>query len=119
VDGAGKEGWQNDLNQAVKHVLKPWVENARATPLAKGVWELPGGRVESDLGGQRLVEAPDGLILIEAHSALSFETEWAAIKAVGPDPARVRDVRATRERGDHAPAVYPWRGAPGVRSQCS
>ena len=35
------------------------------TPIVPGVWQLPGGRVESDLGGQRLIEAPDGLILIE------------------------------------------------------
>src|SRR5262249_17872742 len=50
-DEAGKQGWQTDLNKAVPRTPKPWVENARAMPLAKGVWQLPGGRVESDLGG--------------------------------------------------------------------
>src|SRR5262249_46607872 len=95
LDEAGQERWQTDLNTAVKRAPKPWVENARAMPIAKGVWQLPGGRVESDLGGQRLVEAPDGLILIEAHSALSFEAEWAAIKAVGLHPARVKYDLAT------------------------
>jgi metallo-beta-lactamase class B len=119
LDAAGKERWQTDLNQAVKHALKPWVEKARAMPIAKGVWQLPGGRVESDLGGQRLVEAPDGLILIEAHSALSFEAEWAAIKAVGLDPARVKYVLATHEHGDHAPGAYLWRVVTGAKFVCS
>lgn len=119
LDAAGKEHWQTDLNQAVKHGLKPWVEHARAVSIAKGVWELPGGRVESDLGGQRLVEAPDGLILIEAHSALSFEAEWAAIQAVGLDPARVKYVLATHEHGDHAPGAYLWRVVTGAKFVCS
>ncbi|HEV3145927.1 MAG TPA: hypothetical protein VGZ47_18725, partial [Gemmataceae bacterium] len=66
LDDKGKELWQTNLNTAVKRTPKPWVANARATPIAKGVWQLPGGRVESDLGGQRLIEAPDGLILTKA-----------------------------------------------------
>lgn len=119
LDAAGKERWQTDLNQVVKHSLKPWVGNARARPIAKGVWELPGGRVESDLGGQRLVEAPEGLILIEAHAALSFEGEWAAIKAVGLDPARVKYVLATHEHGDHAPGACLWRVVTGAKFVCS
>jgi metallo-beta-lactamase class B len=118
-DAAGKERWQTDLNRTVKRALKPWVANARAMPIARGVWELPGGRVESDLGGQRLVEAPDGLILIEAHAALSFEAEWAAIKAVGLDPARVKYVLATHEHGDHAPGAYLWRVVTGAKFVCS
>jgi metallo-beta-lactamase class B len=119
LDAAGKEQWQSDLNNVVKRALKPWVENARAMPIAKGVWQLPGGRVESDLGGQRLVEAPDGFILIEAHSALSFEAEWAAIKAVGLDPARVKYILATHEHGDHAPGAYLWRVVTGAKFVCS
>jgi metallo-beta-lactamase class B len=119
LDAAGKERWQTDLNQAVKHAVKPWVESARAMPIAKGVWRLPGGRVESDLGGQVLIEAPDGLILIEAHAALSFEAEWAAIKAVGLDPMRVKYVLATHEHGDHAPGAYLWRVVTGAKFVCS
>jgi metallo-beta-lactamase class B len=119
LEAAGKERWRTDLNKAVKRAPKPWVVNARAMPVAKGVWQLPGGRVESDLGGQRLVEAPDGLILIEAHAALSFEAEWAAIKAVGIDPARVKYVLATHEHGDHAPGAYLWRIATGAKFVCS
>ncbi len=65
LDRTGKEQWRKDLNRLVKPVLKPWVANARAQEIGRGVWQLPGGRVESDLGGQRVVEAPDGLILIE------------------------------------------------------
>jgi metallo-beta-lactamase class B len=119
LDAAGKETWQTDLNKTVKRGLKPWVDGARAMPIAKGVWELPGGRVESDLGGQRLVEAPDGLILIEAHAALSFEAEWAAIEAVGLDPSRVKYVLATHEHGDHAPGAYLWRVVTGAKLVCS
>src|SRR5262249_20981736 len=119
LDGAGKELWQKDLNKSVQHGLKPWVDGARATPIAAGVWQLPGGRVESDLGGQRAIEAPDGLILIEAHSGLSFESEWASLKAVGLDPERVKYVLATHEHGDHAPGAYLWRVVTGARFVCS
>jgi glyoxylase-like metal-dependent hydrolase (beta-lactamase superfamily II) len=119
LDAAGKERWQMDLNRTVRRGLKPWVDKARAMPIASGVWELPGGRVESDLGGQRLIEAPDGLILIEAHAGLSFESEWAAIKAVGLDPMRVKYVLATHEHGDHAPGASLWRVVTGARFVCS
>jgi glyoxylase-like metal-dependent hydrolase (beta-lactamase superfamily II) len=119
LDATGREVWQTDLNKTVKHRLKPWVDKARALPIAAGVWQLPGGRVESDLGGQRLIEAPDGLILIEAHSGLSFESEWAAIKAVGLDPMRVKYVLATHEHGDHAPGAYLWRVVTGAQFICS
>jgi metallo-beta-lactamase class B len=111
--------WQVDLNKEVPTSTKPWVANARATPIVPGVWQLPGGRVESDLGGQRVIEAPDGLILIEGHAGLSFEREWAAMEAVGLDPKRVRYVLATHEHGDHAPGAYLWRVVTGARFVCS
>jgi glyoxylase-like metal-dependent hydrolase (beta-lactamase superfamily II) len=119
LDGTGKEQWRKDLNRLVKPALKPWVANARATPIGPGVWQLPGGRVESDLGGQRVVEAPDGLILIEGHAGLSFEREWEAMKAVDLDPMRVKYVLATHEHGDHAPGAYLWRVVTGARFVCS
>jgi metallo-beta-lactamase class B len=119
LDAAGKQRWRTDLNREVKRGVKPWVDRARAQPIAAGVWQLPGGRVESDLGGQRLIEAPDGLILIEAHAALSFESEWAAIKAVGLDPTRVKYVLATHEHGDHSPGAYLWRVVAGAKFVCS
>jgi glyoxylase-like metal-dependent hydrolase (beta-lactamase superfamily II) len=119
LDGAGKEVWKNDLNKSVKRAPKPWVAGARATPVGRGVWNLPGGRVESDLGGQWLIEAPHGLVLIEGHAGLSFEREWAAIKAVGLDPMRVRYVLATHEHGDHAPGAYLWRVVTGAQFVCS
>jgi metallo-beta-lactamase class B len=111
--------WQIDLNKEVPRSPKPWVANARAMPIVPGVWQLPGGRVESDLGGQRVVEAPDGLILIEGHSGLSFEREWAAMEAVGLDPKRVKYVLATHEHGDHAPGAYLWRVVTGAKFVCS
>jgi metallo-beta-lactamase class B len=111
--------WQVDLNKEIPKSAKPWVANARAMPIVPGVWELPGGRVESDLGGQRVIEAPDGLILIEGHAGLSFEREWAALEAVGLDPKRVKYVLATHEHGDHAPGAYLWRVVTGAKFVCS
>jgi glyoxylase-like metal-dependent hydrolase (beta-lactamase superfamily II) len=119
LEGKGKVVWRTNLNKAVKRRLKPWVANARAMRIGRGVWNLPGGRVESDLGGQWLLEAPDGLILIEGHAGLSFEREWSAIKAVGLDPRRVKYVLATHEHGDHAPGAYLWRVVTGARFVCS
>ena len=118
-DEGTKSVWQIDLNKEVPRSPKPWVANARAMPIIPGVWQLPGGRVESDLGGQRVVEAPDGLILIEGHSGLSFEREWAAMEAVGLDPKRVKYVLATHEHGDHAPGAYLWRVVTGAKFVCS
>lgn len=115
----GKPIWQLDLNTAVPRSPKPWVANARATPIVKGVWQIPGGRVESDLGGQRLIEAPDGYILIEGHAGLSFEREWAAMEGVGLDPRKVKYVLATHEHGDHAPGAYLWRVVTGAQFVCS
>lgn len=118
-DRAGKQLWQTNLNDAVPKTPKPWVTNARATPIVPGVWQIPGGRVESDLGGQRLIEAPDGYILIEGHAGLSFEREWAALEAVGLDPRTVKYVLATHEHGDHAPGAYLWRVVTGAKFVCS
>jgi len=111
--------WQIDLNKEVPRSPKPWVANARATPIVPGVWQLPGGRVESDFGGQRVIEAPGGLILIEGHAGLSFEREWTAMEAVGLDPRRVKYVLATHEHGDHAPGAFLWRVVTGARFVCS
>jgi metallo-beta-lactamase class B len=115
----GKKQWQTNLNKAVPQLPRPWVANARATPVVRGVWQLPGGRVESDLGGQWLVEAPGGSILIEGHAGLSFEREWAALTAVGLDPRKVKYVLATHEHGDHAPGAYLWRVVTGAKFVCS
>jgi metallo-beta-lactamase class B len=114
-----KKLWQTDLNKEVPKSPKPWVANARATPIVRGVWQIPGGRVESDLGGQRLIEAPDGYILIEGHAGMSFEREWAALTAVGLDPRKVKYVLATHEHGDHAPGAYLWRVVTGAKFVCS
>jgi glyoxylase-like metal-dependent hydrolase (beta-lactamase superfamily II) len=111
----GRELWRTDLGEAIKPVTKPWVAKATAEPLGPGVWKLPGGRVESDLGGQWLIQAPGGLILIEGHAGLSFEREWAAIAAAGLDPKQVKYVLATHEHGDHAPGAYLWRIVTGAQ----
>jgi glyoxylase-like metal-dependent hydrolase (beta-lactamase superfamily II)/outer membrane protein assembly factor BamB len=108
-----------DLNTAIPRPEKPWVKNANATPLAKGLWQNGGGRVESDLGGQTVIEAPDGLILIDPHAGLSFESEWRAMEVAGLDPKRVKYVLATHEHGDHAPGASLWRVATGAQFVCS
>lgn len=110
---------QIDLEKVVPKSLKPWVANARATPIVKGLWQIPGGRVESDLGGQRLIEGPDGYVLIEGHAGLSFEREWESMKAVGLDPNKAKYVLATHEHGDHAPGAYLWRVVAGAKFVCS
>jgi metallo-beta-lactamase class B len=117
LNGDGREAWRVDLSEAVP-AAKSWVK-ARAEPIGENVWKLPGGRVESDLGGQWLVRAPHGLILIEGHAGLSFEREWAAVASTGLDPARVKYVLATHEHGDHAPGAYLWRAATGAEFVCS
>lgn len=124
--GNGKLNWTQmgieviaDLNALIPATEKLWVKNAKATPLAKGLWQLPGGRVESDLGGQRLIEGTDGLILIEGHAGLSFESEWAAIEAAGLDPKQVKYVLTTHEHGDHSPGAYLWRVTTGAQFICS
>src|SRR5262249_24252639 len=114
-DDQGRETWRVDLGETIKPVAKPWVAKATTEPLAPGVWKLPGGRVESDLGGQWLIQAPDGLILIEGHAGLSFEREWAAIAAAGLDPKQVKYLLATHEHGDHAPGAYLWRVVTGAQ----
>ncbi len=114
-----REQWRSDLNQAVPHTEKAWVTKANAEPIVQGLWGLPGGRVQSDLGGQRVIEAPDGLILIEAHAGLSFDREWAAMQKAGLDPMRIRYVLATHEHGDHSPGAYLWRVTTGAKFVCS
>ncbi|MFT5188901.1 MAG: glyoxylase-like metal-dependent hydrolase (beta-lactamase superfamily II) [Verrucomicrobiales bacterium] len=71
------------------------------------------------MGGQRLIAAPDGLILVEAHAGLSFEAEWAAIQRLGFDPMQVKFVLATHEHGDHSPGAYLWRVVTGAKFVCS
>lgn len=112
-------GWSVDLEKAAPPAEKPWVAKASALALGEGVWQLSGGRFHSDGGGQRLIEAPDGLILIEAHAGLSFESEWAAIRSAGHDPMRVKFVLATHEHGDHSPGAYLWRVVTGAKFVCS
>ena len=89
--------------------------DAAASKVMPGLWHLPGGRVESDGGAQYVIQAPEGLILIEAHSGLSFEREWAAMVKAGLDPRQIRYVLLTHEHGDHAPGAYLWRVATGAK----
>lgn len=108
-----------DLNRALPRKEKSWVAKATAEPIVEGVWNLPGGRTGSDAGGQRVIQARDGLLLIEGHAGLSFEREWKAIESVGLDPRQVKYVLPTHEHGDHAPGAYLWRVVTGAQFVCS
>lgn len=119
LNADGTERQRVELDAIVERKQPAWVANAKAEPIARGLWGLPGGRVESDLGGQRVIEGPEGLILIEGHSGLSFEREWKAMEAAGLDPKQVRFVLGTHEHGDHSPGAYLWRVATGAKFVCS
>lgn len=122
-DAQGKPGWKTDLNTKVPRVPKPWMARASGPQIGEqigeGIWQFGSGRVGSDLGGQRVIVAPQGLLLIEGHAGLSFELEWAAMEACGLDPRQVKYVMATHEHGDHAPGAYLWRVATGAQFVCS
>jgi hydroxyacylglutathione hydrolase len=121
LDSAGKSIRETNLSDRhhTRVNSQPWVASASAEKINEGLWQLPGGRVESDLGGQRVIEGPDGLILIEGHAGLSFEREWRAMKAAGLDPGRVKYVLTTHEHGDHSPGAYLWRVTTGAKFVCS
>jgi len=79
------------------------------------LWRTNGNRAHSDLGSQILVEAPQGLLLIDPNAGASFEQNWARIQGAGLDPMRVKYVLLTHEHGDHAPGAYLWRVATGAQ----
>jgi glyoxylase-like metal-dependent hydrolase (beta-lactamase superfamily II) len=125
LDGDGKESWRNELNASAAHGEKPWTRNQRLSRLAggdkglakaaPGIWHAGGGRTHSDLGNQFVIEAPQGLLLIEANGGLSIEKTWAQIAGSGLDPNCVRYVLLTHEHGDHAPGAYLWRLRTGAK----
>lgn len=114
-DGSGQELWRLDLNKAAAPGDKPWTRNQRPGSPTPGVWRTNGNLAHSDMGGQYLVEAPDGLVLIDPSGGLSFEQNWARIQGAGFDPMRVKYVLLTHEHGDHAPGAYLWRVITGAQ----
>jgi len=114
-DETGNMLWRRDLNRLAQPGEKPWIARAKASRIAEGLWVMPVGRYHSALGREYLIEAPDGLILIEAHSGLSFDEDFAAIQHAGLDPMRVKYVLATHEHGDHTPGAYLWRVVTGAK----
>ena len=115
ADSKGKELWRTDLNQAAKPGDKPWTKNQKADKYGPGVWRTNGGLAHSDLGNQILIEAPQGLLLIDPNAGASFEQNWARIKGAGLDPMQVKYVLLTHEHGDHAPGAYLWRVVTGAQ----
>jgi len=115
LNADGKELWQTDLNAAAKPGDKPWTKRQKADKTAPGVWRTNGGLAHSDMGSQILVEAPQGLILIDPNAGVSFEQNWARIEGAGLDPMQVKYVLLTHEHGDHAPGAYLWRLVTGAQ----
>jgi len=111
----GKEIWRTDLNQAVPPGEKRWTKNQKADKLGPGLWRSNGGMAHSDLGGQYVIEAPQGLLLIDPNAGASFEQNWARIAGAGLDPMQVKYVLLTHEHGDHAPGAYLWRVTTGAQ----
>ncbi len=111
LDGDGKGLWQTDLAKIPPPVTK------KMTPgkLGPGIWRTGVGRYHSDMGTQILIEAPDGLILIDPNSAASLAENWAMIEGAGQDPRRVKYILPTHEHGDHAPGAALWRVISGAQ----
>jgi glyoxylase-like metal-dependent hydrolase (beta-lactamase superfamily II) len=119
MDDQGRALWRSDLNKLATPGAKPWTKNQQAGKFAPGLWHVNSGRTPSDLGNQYVIEAPDGLILIDPNAGLSIEQNWARIKSAGLDPMKVKYVLATHEHGDHAPGAYLWRVITGAQFVCS
>jgi hypothetical protein len=115
-DSDGRPLWRTDLNQAVTPGDKPWTKQQQAgAPLMPGVWRTNGGLAHSDMGSQLVVQAPQGLLLIDPNAGASFEQNWAKIESAGLDPRQVKYVLLTHEHGDHAPGAYLWRLITGAQ----
>ncbi|HPD15279.1 MAG TPA: FG-GAP-like repeat-containing protein [Planctomycetota bacterium] len=114
-DADGRQLWQTDLNDAVPLGDKPWTRNQQPGKIAPGIWRTNGGFAHSDMGTQLVIEAPDGLIMIDPNAAASFEQNWAKIQGAGLDPMKVKYVLLTHEHGDHAPGAYLWRVVTGAQ----
>ncbi|HUT35884.1 MAG TPA: FG-GAP-like repeat-containing protein [Planctomycetota bacterium] len=115
LDANGKELWRTDLSQSVKPADKPWTRNQQPGKIAPGIWRTNGGFAHSDMGAQLVIEAPQGLLLIDPNSGASFDQNWAKIQGAGLDPMNVKYVLLTHEHGDHAPGAYLWRVATGAQ----
>ena len=118
LDAKGGQLWQCDIKQfATPHAADRTspAQNLRATEIAPGIWSSGGGPTHSDMGGQYVIEAPDGLLLIDPNAGLSFAQNWARLEGSGLDPRRVRYVLLTHEHGDHAPGAYLWRLVTGAQ----
>jgi len=111
----GAELWNADLNKLATPGDKPWTRNQKAGKIGEGVWRTNGGLAHSDMGGQYVIEAPDGLIMIDPNGGLSIEQNWANIVGAGLDPMKLRYVLLTHEHGDHSPAAYLWRVITGAQ----
>ena len=116
LDASGREICKNDLAQSATHGEKPWTTaDRKGTEIGPHVWRNNTGRCQSDLGNQIIIDAPDGLILIDPNSGDSFEQNWATIKAEGLDPMQVKYILPSHEHGDHAPGAYLWRIITGAK----
>ncbi len=118
LDPRGSQLWESDIQQIVATDAPDQpspTKNLKATEIAAGIWTSGVGNTHSDMGGQYVIEAPEGLLLIDPNAGLSFAQNWARIEGAGLDPRRVRYVLLTHEHGDHAPGAYLWRVMTGAQ----
>ena len=102
IDADGKQLWRVDLD---RDAPSPEKAKPRKKPgsLGPGIWRTNGGMAHSDMGSQIVIEAPQGLLLVDPNAGASFAQNWAAIEGAGLDPMQVKYVLLTHEHGDHAP----------------
>ena len=95
----GTERWTADLNKLATPGDKPWTRNRKAGKISDGVWRTNGGLAHSDMGGQYVIEAPDGLIMVDPNGGLSFEQNWAKIAPL--EDGRVDSTRRHEGTKEH------------------
>jgi len=110
--------WRTELDRVATSDQEPAQKTAASREEFPGIWSNPGG-LQSDMGAQRVIEAPQGLILIDPNAGHSFDQQWAAMESAGLDPTQVKYVLLTHEHGDHAPGAYLWRVVAGAKVVCS
>ncbi len=111
----GQELWRTDLNRAAQPGEKPRLAQQKSGEFAPGLWTRSGGFTQSDMGNQWIIQAPQGLLLIDPNAGAALEFNWAGMKAAGLDPMQVKYVLLTHEHGDHSPAAYLWRVLTGAQ----
>ena len=116
LDADGKELWRDRPEQGRTARRQTLDEEPEARPDGPGhLADQRRAWPTATWAASILVEAPQGLILIDPNAGASFEQNWAKIQGAGLDPMQVKYVLLTHEHGDHAPGAYLWRVVTGAQ----